>query len=111
MVMHLYDGDSWSVYPDLEAAKAAAAVSIDAARDAAKFDREWPDWVGDIRVHEGPADVEDPSELPCVLKAVEINIQRPSSKLDEYGEDDEGNWWDGDDAYTCDFDLAEPVHS
>lgn len=111
MPMHLYDGDSWSVYADLEAAKTAALVSIEAAKEAAKYDSEWPDWVEQICIREGPADAEDPGELPVLLKAVETNVERPSSALDEHGYDDENNWWASSDAYTCDYDLAAPTQS
>lgn len=111
MPMHLYDGDSWSIHPDLETAKAGAKASIDAARDVARFDREWPGWVEDICISEGPADAEEPGELPVRLQAVETNVERPSSALDEDGYDDNYNWWESPNAYTCDYDLAEPVRS
>lgn len=105
MIFHLYDGDSWSRHPDLATAEAEARKSIDAARDAAKFDSEWPDWVEQIAVHEGPDDAEEPGLLPRVLRASPINVETPSSPLDEDGYDDEHEWWDGNDASRCDYDL------
>lgn len=106
MPMHLYDGDNWSVHPDMATAEAGARVSIEAARDVAKFDREWPEWVEQIAVHEGPADAEEPGALPCALKAVAVNVKTPSSALDEEGYDDENEWWESADASRCDFDLV-----
>jgi|SRR5688572_21675439 len=108
MTIHVYDGDSWSKHPDLVAAEAACRVSLDAAREQASFDREWPEWVEDIRAYEGPDDVECPAELPCVLRAIQINIQTPSSELDENGYDSDYEWWESQDASRCDYDIAKP---
>lgn len=106
MAFHLYDGDNWSVHPDLETAAAEAHKAIEVAREVARFDGEWPEWLESVRVYEGPADTEEPAALPCVVKAVEANARHPSSELDEEGFDDSGDWWSAHDAYTCDFAMA-----
>lgn len=109
MVFHLHDGGEWFVFQDIDAAREAGSEALAIARKEADFDREWPDWVNDICVTEGPEDAEDPSELPCVLKVVEVDIKRPSSELDEDGYDDNLDWWAAADSYNCDFDLAPPT--
>lgn len=106
MAFHVYDGDSYSVYSNLEEAKNACRDAINAARDIARNEGEWPYWIESIRIFEGSEDAEEPYDLPCVLTVIKINVNSPSSELDKDGYDDNGDWWPSDDAYNCDFDIA-----
>lgn len=106
MTFHVYDGDAWFKCATLAEAEAACQEAIAAALDVCRFDCEWPDWVENICAHEGPDDAEEPDLLPKVLRAVEVDVQRPSSALDEDGYDSECEWWSDSESYRCNFAVA-----
>ena len=107
MPFYVYDGDQYIICSTLLRAKLKMEQAISSARKIARFDREWPDWTEQIRAYEAPEETEEPYDYPCVLMAVETNIRRPSSKLNENGYDDDGNWWLDPDEYNCDYEVVE----
>lgn len=106
-IYYAHDGDCWHYFGDLNAAKTLCDESIQAARDVAKFENEWPDWIEQICIHQGPAGEEDPDQLPKLMIAKPINVKRPSSPLDEHGYDSEGEWWADSESSSCDYALVE----
>lgn len=71
MALHVYDGDRWSVAPDLATAQAWANDAISALRDMC--DPEWPDSVESVSIYEAPDGDECPDEGRCVMRAVEFD--------------------------------------
>lgn len=107
MTFHVYDGDAWYKCATLAEAEIACREAITATLDYCRIDGEWPDWVESICAHEGPEDAEEPWLLPKVLRAVEVNVQKPSSELDEEGYDSDGEWWSDSENYRCNYDVAK----
>lgn len=110
-MIYVYDGDSYHRCDTLKEAEEILAESVSAARDIARYEGEWPDWMESMRAYDDKGKStksdDDPMSFPCVLRVVKINVQRPSSALDEDGYDDEGDGWPDSSAYNCDYEIEE----
>lgn len=81
MALHVYDGDRWSIAPDLETAQAWAEDAIASLRDMC--DPEWPDSVESVAVYDAPDGDECPDEGRLVMHAAQCNEQPdPSGQCD-----------------------------
>lgn len=106
MAYYAHNGEETFECKTLDEALSICREAIKYARD--NCDPEWPNWVSDIRIKEGPAglaDWEDRSALPVICRAVEANIIRPSSPLDDEGYDDQGEYWGDGCEYRCDYEM------
>lgn len=89
MVFHEYDGDGWHKHDTLEAAMSGCEKSLEAAREVAAYDGEWPDWVEEIAVYEAPENCEEPDEDgKLIVKTFMIDIREaePGERCDFYCE-------------------------
>ena len=98
MGYHVYDGDRWYYFEDRAEADQAADEAIAAAQD--DCDPEWPTYVDEICIAEGPPLVEhwERDELPVVAFAAPTNKRPPD--VDE-GESDSVD-------YYCDYEMRAP---
>ena len=95
----VFDGDSWYTTESRSDAERMCNEALQAVKDNMDgHDNEWPYHVKDIAVHQGEK---------VVFKTEQFDILRPNLPLDDFGHDQDGDYWSSEDSFRCDYRVVQ----
>lgn len=95
----IFDGDSWYTTESKSDAERMCNEALYVVKDNMYgHGDEWPHYVKDIAVHQGEK---------VIFKTEQFDITHPVLPLDDFGYDQEGEYWSSEDSFRCDYRVVE----
>ena len=95
----IFDGDSWYTTESRSDAERMCNEALYVVKDnMCGYEDEWPHYITDIAVYQ---------DGKVIFKVEQCNIQRPVLPLDDFGYDQNGDYWSSETAFRCDYRVVE----